>query len=62
MEGVSFQQALSAKSSKHLSLVILLIRMPSCCDPSHLLLFYKGTQGIELNAIILHPACRRKRG
>jgi hypothetical protein len=60
MVEVSFQQALNAKSSIHLGPVILLIRMPSCCDPSRLLRFYKDTQGIELNAAILHPAYRHR--
>lgn len=61
MEEVSFQQALNAKSSTHPSLVILSIRMPSCCDPSRLLRFYKDTQGIELNAAILHPTYHHRK-
>jgi hypothetical protein len=61
MEEVSFQLALNVKSSTHPSLVILLIRMPSCYDPSRLLRFYKDTLGIELNVAILHPAYHRKR-
>jgi hypothetical protein len=60
MEEVSFQQALNVKSSTHLNLVILSIRMPSCYDPSRLLRFYKDTQGIELNAAILHPVYRHR--
>jgi hypothetical protein len=59
---VNFQQALSAKSSKHLSLVILSTGMPFCYDLSRPLLFYKDIQGTELNAAILHLAYHRKMG